>query len=165
MWPCLRKAPPANIIARRAWSNIQPALGGGEARDATLSKFQALPFARPTLITFRVLKRNYLGPSPPAPAPPRDPLPEMRRAGKTRKRKPLYKKVAVSLCVPNLAILWKMLIEWFFLFIFTSVLSSWAVAKWKAIKARASDLYLPPYPRQHHLPLLWLPRSTTKILL
>lgn len=26
------------------------------ARDATLSKFQALPFARPTLITFRVLK-------------------------------------------------------------------------------------------------------------
>lgn len=40
-------------------------------RDATLSNFQALPFARPILITFRVLKRNYLGPSPPAPpAPP-----------------------------------------------------------------------------------------------
>lgn len=40
-------------------------------RDATLSNFQVLPFARPILITFRVLKRNYLGPSPPAPpAPP-----------------------------------------------------------------------------------------------
>ncbi|CAH2268189.1 jg8195 [Pararge aegeria aegeria] len=63
-------------------------------RDATLSNFQALPFARPILITFRVLKRNYLGPSPPA--PPRDPLPEMRRAGKTRGKRYTYKTLAVS---------------------------------------------------------------------
>lgn len=49
---------------RQARSNIQAARGARRraARDATLSKFQALPFARLTLITFRVLKRNYLGP-------------------------------------------------------------------------------------------------------
>lgn len=87
---CLLKPPPANIIATRA---IKYSEDARRRRDATLSNFQALPFARPILITFRVLKRNYLGPSPPA--PPRDPLPEMRRAGKTRgKRSP--KALAVS---------------------------------------------------------------------
>lgn len=151
--PCLRKTPGANIIARRARSNIQAAREGGEA---TLSNFQALPFARPTLITFRVLKRNYLGPSPPAPAPPRDPLPEMRRAGKTRKRKALYKKVAVFLNVLNLGNLEKCWCNDFF-FIFANVLCSWAVAKWKAIKARTTDLYPRPCPvpdaRESHPPL------------
>lgn len=32
--------------------------------NTTLSNFQALPIARPRLITFRVLKRNYLGSHP-----------------------------------------------------------------------------------------------------
>lgn len=61
------------ILSRDERDQIFRRRAEAAARDATLSKFQALPFARPTLITFRVLKRNYLGPSPPAPAAPRPP--------------------------------------------------------------------------------------------
>lgn len=45
----------------------------GRGAGSNPLQVQALPFARPTLITFRVLKRNYLGPSPPAPRRPAPP--------------------------------------------------------------------------------------------
>lgn len=76
------------ILSRAERSGAEGAIKySGRARDATLSCFQALPFARPTLITFRVLKRNYLGCCHPPPLGLAPPVPEMRRAGKTRKRK------------------------------------------------------------------------------
>lgn len=109
-------------------------------RDATLSNFQALPFARPILITFRVLKRNYLGPSPPAPPAP----PSGNEARWKNKRKALSWG-ARCLCASQIWPISKRCWCNDFFSSFSRAFCSWAVAKWKAIKARASDLH--PRPR------------------